>query len=403
MKKFFSLALVICLLLCLFTACGGDEEISTVKDKMTINVYNWGQYISDGTDGYIDVNKAFTEATGIKVNYITFDSNETMYSKLKTGGVSIDIVVPSDYMVARLIDEGLVQKIDFDNVPNYQYIDEQFKNMDYDKTNEYSVPYTWGTVGIIYNSKYVTKEVDSWDILWDEEYTGKILMFDNPRDAFSLANLKLGHSLNTTDEAELEEAAKELVAQNPIVQAYVMDQIYELMEREEAYIAPYYAGDYLMMAEVNENLEFCFPKEGFNIFVDAMCIPTCAQNKAGAEAYINFLCNPEIAGENLDYLGYSTPLSAAKEFMDPDMAVNAIAYPDAETLSRATAFINLPIETTQLMDKLWLDVKTSSDTTLYIIVAIIVVAVIVAISLTSVVRNNRIKARRRRKRERGRA
>ncbi len=400
MKKL-SLIVAITLLLLSFAAC--EEDINTVKDKMTINVYNWGQYISDGTDDYINVNKAFTEATGIKVNYITFDSNETMYSKIKTGGVSIDVIVPSDYMAARLIAEGLVQKIDFNNVPNYQYVDEQFKNMDYDPNNEYTVPYTWGTVGIIYNTKYVTKEVDSWDILWDEEYAGKILMFDNPRDAFSIAQLKLGYGMNTRDEAELTEASQELVAQNPLVQTYVMDQIYELMVREEAWIAPYYAGDYLMMAEENENLAFCHPKEGFNVFVDALCIPTCAQNKAGAEAYINFLCNPEISGENLDYLGYSTPLSAAKEFMDPEMAANEIAYPSAEILERATAFSYLPVETSQLMDRLWLDVKTSSDATLYIVVAVIAVGVIISIAIANVVKTNRIKARRKRKRERAKA
>ncbi len=400
MKKLF-LIVAIALLLLSFAAC--EEDINTVKDKMTINVYNWGQYISDGTDDYINVNKAFTEATGIKVNYITFDSNETMYSKIKTGGVSIDVIVPSDYMAARLIAEGLVQKIDFNNVPNYQYVDEQFKNMDYDPNNEYTVPYTWGTVGIIYNTKYVTKEVDSWDILWDEEYAGKILMFDNPRDAFSIAQLKLGYDMNTRNEAELTEASKELVAQNPLVQTYVMDQIYELMVREEAWIAPYYAGDYLMMAEENENLAFCHPKEGFNVFVDALCIPTCAQNKAGAEAYINFLCNPEISGENLDYLGYSTPLSAAKEFMDPEMAANEIAYPSAEILERATAFSYLPVETSQFMDRLWLDVKTSSDATLYIVVAVIAVGVIISIAIANVVKTNRIKARRKRKRERAKA
>ena len=228
----------------------------------TINVYNWGQYISDGTDGYIDINAAFEEATGIHVNYMTFDSNETMYTKLKTGGSSYDVIIPSDYMVGRLIDEGLLLPLNFDNIPNYQYMDEAYKNTAYDPDNLYSVPYTWGTVGIIYNSAYVDEEdVGSWDLLWNSKYAGKILMFDNPRDAFAIAESMLGYSLNTRDEDELRAAAYKLIEQKPLVQAYVMDQIYDKMERGEAWIAPYYAGDYLMMVGENEDLRFCFPEE----------------------------------------------------------------------------------------------------------------------------------------------
>lgn len=328
----------------------------------SITVYNWGQYISDGTDDYINVNEAFTEATGIKVNYVTYDSNETLYSKLKTGGESIDIIIPSDYMIARMIEEDMLLELNFDNIPNYQYIDDSYKNTEYDPDNLYSVPYTWGNTGIIYNSKYVDEsDVGSWDLLWNSKYSGKILMFDNPRDAFAVSELLCGYSLNTEDEEELRAASYKLIEQKPLIQSYVMDQIYDKMTREEAWIAPYYAGDYLMMADENENLEFFFPEEGFNLFIDAICIPNCSQNKEGAEAYINFLCSPEISGQNLEYLGYSTPSTAAKDYMDEAVTSSDIAYPDSETLSRGQIFSNLEVETNQLMDSLWLGVKTEGD------------------------------------------
>lgn len=372
---------------------------SAENEKVTINVYNWGMYISDGSDGYIDVNAAFTEATGIEVNYMTFDSNESLYTKLKTGGSSYDVIIPSDYMIGRMISEDMLEKLDFANIPNYQYIDEEFKNTDYDPSNEYSVPYTWGAVGIIYNTKYVTEEVTSWDILWDEAYAGKILMFDNPRDAFGIAEFLLGYDANTTDEAELRSAADLLKEQKPLVQSYVMDQIYDKMERAEAWVAPYYAGDYLLMAEENEDLAFCYPDEGFNVFIDAMCIPKGCQNKAAAEAYINFLCSPEISGQNLDYLGYSTPLSAAKEYMSEETAGSEIAYPNAETLSRGKSFLPLDSTANQLMDSLWLDVKAgNTNVTAYVIIGLGAVMLITALLLTFYFRKKKKLAARRSRR-----
>lgn len=335
-------------------------------EPVTINVYNWGQYISDGSDGYLDVNAAFTEATGIRVNYMTFDSNESLYTRLRTGGSTYDVIIPSDYMVGRLIAEDMLEPLNFDNIPNFQYVDEQFRNPDYDPENLYSVPYTWGMVGIIYNTKYVD-EVTSWSVLWDERYAGKILMFDNPRDAFAIAELRLGYSLNTQDPREFEAAANLLKDQKPVVQEYVMDQIFDKLEHEEAWIAPYYAGDYLMMVQENENLAFCYPEEGFNIFADAMCIPKGAPHKEAAEAYINFLCSPEICGQNLEYLGYSVPISAAKEFMDPEVADSEIAYPDEAILARAQSFLPLSDEVTQMMDSLWLEVRTDGNVTGYLI------------------------------------
>ena len=365
---------LLCLVL-LFSAL--PVQAFAAPEKVTINVYNWGQYIADGTDGYIDVNKAFTEATGIEVNYMTFDSNETMYTKLKTGGSTYDVIIPSDYMVARLIAEDMLEELDYSNIPNYALVDEAYKNTSFDPENKYSVPYTWGTVGVIYNTKYVDEaDTGSWDLLWNEKYSGKILMFDNPRDAFAIAQFLLGIDINTEDADELRSAAYKLIEQKPLVQGYVMDQIFSKMEREEAWIAPYYAGDYLLMAEENPDLAFYFPEEGFNLFIDAMCIPKGCQNKEAAEAYINFLCDPEISGENLDYLGYSTPIPEAKQYMDPDVAASEIAYPTEETLSNGRAFINLSAETSQLTDSLWLQVKTQGGVDTYAIVCMCAVVVL---------------------------
>ena len=366
-------------------------------EKVTINVYNWGQYISDGSDGYLDVNRAFTEATGIEVNYMTFDTNESLYTKLKTGGSTYDIIIPSDYMAGRLIDEGMVQKLDFDNIPNYQYIGEAYKNTAYDPDNQYSVPYTWGTVGVIYNKKYVDEaDIGSWNLLWNSKYAGKILMFDNNRDAFAIAEASLGYSLNTQDAQELRNCADYLEQQKPLVQQYVMDQIFDKMTREEAWIAPYYAGDYLTMVEDNPDLGFYFPAEGFNMFIDCFMIPTSAEHKAEAEAYINFLLRPDICGENLDYLGYSAPEEAAKEYMDPDTAQSEIAYPPAETLSRSEAFLYLPAETNQLMDSLWLEVKTDGgmDSTLQLAIAGGVAGALLLLLAIHSLRKKRRRARR---------
>lgn len=376
MKRFLTALAALLLVVTLFPVM--PTPTASAED-ITINVYNWGQYISDGTDDYIDVNAAFTEATGIKVNYMTFDSNETMYTKLKTGGSSYDVIIPSDYMIARLIEEDMLEKLNFDNIPNYKLIGEGYKNTAYDPENEYSVPYTWGTVGIIYNSKYVDEaDIGSWDLLWNKDYSGKILMFNNPRDSFAIAELLLGIDVNAQDEDSLRSAAYKLIEQKPLVQSYVMDEIFGKMEREEAWIAPYYAGDYLLMAGENPDLKFYFPEEGYNLFIDAMCIPKGCQHKEAAEAYINFLCSPEISGENLDYLGYSTPIEEAKQYMDPDTAQSPIAYPDAETLSGGVAFMNLSQESLQLMDSLWLEVKTQGSVDTYAVVCMAAIVVLTA-------------------------
>ena len=270
----------------------------------------------------------------------------------------MDVIIPSDYMIARLISENMLLPLNFDNIPNYQYVQEAFKNTAYDPDNKYSVPYTWGTVGILYNSKYVDEaDVTGWELLWNEKYKGKILQFDNSRDAFGVAQFLEGISINTTDSAQLKQAANKLAQQNPLVRQYVMDQIYGIMEGENAWIAPYYAGDYLTMADENENLAFYLPEQGFNRFIDAMCIPTCSKNKDAAERFINFLCEPEIAGGNMDWICYGTPISAAKEFMDPEVVNDPIAYPDETIWNKGKDYVALPRQTSRLMEELFMQVR----------------------------------------------
>lgn len=364
----------------------------TAGQGVTINVYNWGEYIANGTDGSLDINAEFTRRTGIRVNYTTFDSNEALYSKLVGGGADYDIIIPSDYMVSRLIHENMLAELDFSNIPNYQYIDDSFRNADYDPENRFSVPYTWGVVGLFYNTDYIEEEITSWSSLWDDRYAGKILMFDNPRDSFAIAQLLLGQSLNTTEESDWLEAAALLKQQKPMVQAYVMDRIFDKMESEEAWIAPYYSGDAAILVDNSDNIRFVVPREGTNYFVDAMCIPATSGHKAEAEAYINFLCDPEIAGANMDYVGYSTPETAAKAYMDPEIVESPVHYPDGETLARTQVFVNLPEETSRLIDRLWAEAKMGGPGESAVLVAIILGFLAVYIAIL-------VYKRRKRKRE----
>ena len=339
-----------------FARLGGGEE------QVTLNVYNWGQYIADGSDDSMDIIAEFeSRYPNIKVNYQTYDSNETMYSKLVNGGITVDVIIPSDYMIARMRQEGMLLELDFDNIPNYQYIDETFRNTSYDPENKYSVPYTWGTVGIIYNSKYVDEaDVTGWELMWNEKYAGKILMFDNSRDAFGITQYMLGYDVNTTDEAELQHCADMLAQQKPVLQQYVMDQIFATMQNEEAWIAAYYAGDYLVMAEENPDLKFFLPEhQGFNLFIDAMCIPSCAQEKEAAELFINFLCDPEISAANMEWVCYSTPISEARQYLDPEVANSEVSYPAAEKLLKASSYSFLNPETTRLVEALFMNVRNS--------------------------------------------
>ncbi len=331
-------------------------------DGISINVYNWGEYISAG-DGALDVNEEFTKLTGIKVNYTNYATNEELYAKLKGGAASYDIIIPSDYMISKMIREDMLLELDMENIPNFKYIMERFRNPAYDPENAYSVPYTWGTVGIIYNSSIIdlAPEEINWDILWNEDYLDQILMFDNPRDAFAIAEIMLGYSLNTEDPDQLKAAAEKLLEQKKIVQAYVMDEIFDKMEAGDALIAPYYAGDALTILETNEDLSFAVPKSGTNLFIDAMCIPKGAKQKEAAEMYINFMCEPDIAYANIDYICYSTPHSAAFDMLDEEVRENPVSYPDDELLQNTTIFVNLSDEANLLMQTLWTDMKSAED------------------------------------------
>ena len=332
------------------------------NQKITLNVYNWGQNIADGSDETLDIIAAFEEAyPNIDVNYITYASNEELYAKLSTGGITVDVMIPSDYMIARMANEGMLEELNFDNIPNYKNIDESFKNQSFDPENKYSVPYTWGTVGIVYNTKFVDEaDVTGWEVLWNEKYADKILMFDNSRDAFGIAQYLLGYSVNTTDKAQLQACADKLTEQKPLLQQYVMDQVYDLMENEVAWIAPYYAGDCMAMIQNNENLAFYLPEnQGFNLFIDSMCIPTLCQEKDAAETFINFMCQPEISGANMDYIWYGSPISAAKEFMDEELATSKVVYPEQKVLDNGTSFAFLPEDISRYMEQLFMQVRNS--------------------------------------------
>ncbi len=331
---------------------------------VTLNVYNWGEYISvdDGEDGSYDVNAAFEELTGIDVVYSNFASNEELYAKLKMGGSQYDIIIPSDYMISRMLNEGMLKKLNFENIPNFAMIDDTHKNPEYDPTNEYSVPYLWGIVGIIYNTTLVDEEDDvaTWDILWNEKYANNILMFSNSRDTFGIALKRLGYSFNTTSEAEIRAAAQSLVEQKPIVQAYVMDEIFDKMIGGEAALAPYYAGDAITMMADNPDLAFAVPVEGTNIFVDAMCIPNTCKNQEAAEMYINFMCETLVALKNAEYVGYATPHTEAFTYLDEETQ-NSVTYPDGEVMELSEAYIALPNTTTTLLDGLWTDILSTGE------------------------------------------
>ena len=344
----------------LILGCGWLIVLPHTQEQITLNVYNWGQYIADGSDDSMEIIAEFeARYPHIKVNYSTYDSNEIMYSKLVNGGITVDVIIPSDYMIARMIAEDMLLPLDFDNIPNYQYIDEEFRNTAYDPENVYSVPYTWGTVGILYNTKFVDEaDLTGWELLWNEKYAGKILTFGNSRDAFGIAQFMLGYDINTTDKAELQAAAELLKQQKPVLQQYVMDEIFSIMQNEEAWIAPYYAGDCLTMMGENENLAFYLPEhQGFNMFIDAMCIPTCCREKEAAELFINFLCDPEIAGANMDWICYGTPISAAKDYMDPEMVSDPVTYPSQEALAKGSSFAYLPEEISRYMESLFMEVR----------------------------------------------
>ena len=365
MKKFMILCTALVVMMLCLTGCGGE--------KVTLNVYNWGEYISDGSEGCFDTIREFenwyqeTYGQKVTVNYSTFASNEDMYSKISSGAVSYDVIIPSDYMIARMAEENLLLPLDFNNIPNYQYIDDNFKGLYYDAENKYTVPYAYGIVGIMYDANVVdAADADGWNLLWNEKYSGNILQFNNSRDAFGTAMYKLGLDVNSTDKAVWDLAYEELLTQRPYVYSYVMDEIYNMMESGEAAVAAYYAGDYFTMLDAQAedvDLQFYYP-ENTNFYVDAMCIPSCAQNKELAEIFINYMLSEEPAVANAEYTYYASPNSIV--YNNPtyieDMGEEAMAilYPEMGSFVEqynAMAYRNLDADTLSYLNTLWENVK----------------------------------------------
>ncbi|MBQ8746239.1 MAG: spermidine/putrescine ABC transporter substrate-binding protein [Clostridia bacterium] len=406
MKKIFALLMLTVLLASLVPCVSAVEsgweidysdsvDWNKFRDQgVTLNVYNWGEYISvdDGEEGAFDVNAAFEELTGIDVVYSNFASNEELYAKLKMGGSQYDIIIPSDYMISRMINEGMLNKLNYDNIPNFAYTNPQFVNPDYDPTNEYSVPYLWGIVGIIYNTTLVDAEDDvhTWDILWNEKYANNILMFSNSRDTFGIALKRLGNSFNTTDEEAIRAAAQSLIEQKPIVQAYVMDEIFDKMIGGEAALAPYYAGDAITMMADNPDLAFAVPAGGTNVFVDAMCIPKTAKNQEAAELYINFMCETLVALKNAEYVGYATPHTEAFTYLDEETQTS-VTYPDDEILAISEAYIALPDATTALLDGLWTDILSTGESSPWVTPVFIVVCLALTFAINAFKRQKKKK------------
>ena len=358
---------------------------------ITINVYNWGEYIAvDEGDGEFDTNAEFEKLTGINVNYSTFATNEELYAKLRGGGTKYDIVIPSDYMISRMINEGMLEKLNLENIPNVEFMDDSI-DTSYDPEGDYSVPYMWGVVGIIYNTKLVDENDDfgTWDILWDPKYMGSILMFSSPRDAFGVAEKKLGYSYNTEDPEELAAAAEELKRQKPLVQAYVADEVFDKMGGGEAALAVYYAGDAITMMGDNPDLAFSVPREGTNIYTDAMCIPKGAPNKEAAEMYINFMCETKVALANVEYTCYSTPHTEAFEYLDEETQTS-VSYPDEKVKEIGEVYHALSEQGSKLLDEPWTDIMSSGNSN-PVTVIIFILACVAAIVVVNVWKHNKKK------------
>ncbi len=370
MKKLLPLLLAAALLCALLlTGCGSSSE------TLTLNVYNWGEYISDGSEGTFDTVREFeswyeeTYGQKIHVNYDTFASNEDMYNKLSKGAVSYDVIIPSDYMIARMIEEDMLLPLDFDNIPNYQYIDRNFRGLYYDPEDSYSVPYAYGIVGVIYNANVVDEaDAGGWDLMWNEKYAGNIVQFNNPRDAFGTAQYKLGLDVNDEDPAKWDQALAELKTQAPLIKSWVMDEIYNMMESGEAAVGAYYAGDYFTMLDNQADtvdLRFYYP-ERTNYYIDAMCIPSCCQSKELAEIFINYMLSAEPAIANAEYTYYASPNSLVytDEGYLEDLGEETIEilYPGIDDFSaqyNQLAYRNLSSDALAYMTTLWEELKIS--------------------------------------------
>lgn len=337
--------MVFFLLVLILTSCTIREDAQEV-----VNLYNWGDYIDK------DLLRKFEQETGIGIIYSNYNTNEDMYVKLKSGGTNYDVVIPSDYMIERLIKEDMLRKINWDNIPNRKYLDPEYLYHDYDPQQEYSMPFFWGTLGIIYNRTLVDDVVDSWGILWDEKYHREIIMLDSSRDSLGIALKYLGYSMNSLDIDQLEEARDLLAQQYPLVYAYLVDQTRDIMINGEAALAVIYSGDAMDAISNNEDLDYIIPKEGSNLWFDAMVIPATAKNPENAEAFINFMLEPENAAQNSEYIYYSIPSSEARALLDEELRDSEVAYPPKEILSGLEVFHD-PGAYIKIYDDLWQDVK----------------------------------------------
>ena len=394
-KRIASLLLALLLLTLPLLGMTSCDEVS--GDTVTLYVYNWGEYISDGSEGTLDTNEMFEEwyyetyGVKVEVNYSTYSSNESMYAKLSSGSVHYDVVVPSDYMIERMIAEDMLAPLNYDNMPHIGNIHPDFFGPDavydyYDPDNLYAVPYMYGMIGIIYHTTMVEADdpaLGSWQLMWDERHQGNILQFNNSRDAFGTAQYFLGLDVNSTDEAEWRQALEKLKEQKPILQGYVMDEIFNKMENGSAAIAAYYAGDFLSMYENNEDLEFFYPAEGTNLYVDAMCIPKASENKEIAERYIDFMLTEEAAVANAEYTYYASPNNAVRENEEYIEYMNSIKEGGYDLMYgtdtvETSSYKNLGGEQLIMLNELWEELKSDIQVGLpiYIICAVILVILI---------------------------
>lgn len=336
---------IVLIMLCALVMVGCSK-----KDEKTLNVYNFGDYIEQSL---ID---DFEKEYGIKVVYDTYATNEDMYYKLKQGGMNYDLVFPSDYMIERMIKEDMLEKIDYSELKNIQNIGDRFLGLSYDPENEYSVPYLWGTLGIIYNKNTVKEPIDSWDVLWDEDYKKEILMYDSLRDSLGLTLKKLGYSMSTKNLDELEEAKNELIKQKPLIRAYVGDNVKDMMIENEAKIAVVYSGEGLFMMEQNPELIYAIPKEGTNLWFDTMAIPKNAEHKNEAQLFIDFILRAESGKAIVDYIGYSTPNNATFDLLDEDTKSMPGAYPSDEIIKKSEVFMDLG-DFLKEYNRVWTEIK----------------------------------------------
>ncbi|WP_099203399.1 ABC transporter substrate-binding protein [Miniphocaeibacter massiliensis] len=351
MKKT-KILLILMTLVLVLVSCKDDSKNGEKVSGEKVYVYNWGDYIDES------VIKSFEEETGIKVIYEQYTQNEDMYMKLKEGGSTYDLIFPSDYMIERLISEDMLQEIDMRNIPNLKNIGKEYLNMDYDKEQKYSIPYFWGTVGILYNEKFVKEEVDSWGILWDKKYEHKIIMMDSTRDSIGISLIRNGYSMNSRDMEELEIAKKDLIKQKTIVRAYLVDEMKGQMVNNEAALAPAYSGDAMEAMSENEDLKYTVPKEGANLWFDAMAIPKNAKNVENAEKFINYILEPENGAKIADYIGYSSPNVEAVKLLDEEIQNSEVAYPDIKKLPKMEIFKN-PSEFNSVYTEIWAEVKAA--------------------------------------------